>query len=295
MEEKKLKLKKEKKKLNLHALFADKKKRYVIMLVCMLPFLIAIGVFGSIAWKEAKNLMDLAKGTQTEIKDENIIQEMNYILRDNPTDLQKEYFAELKAAIEEEPRADDETIVSLVAKNYVVDFYTWTNKRGQYDIGGLYFVYDGEFENGDHFKENVFLKARDGFYKYLSTYATQYGKENLIEVENVEVTKCEKLPSQYMISEHISYEQDEQGEWYDYRELHGYDVYAVTCRWNYKENSALPLSQFATSINLAIINREGRFEIIEASESTINGRSGPQESTADQTTEDTEDSSATSD
>ncbi len=292
MEEKKLVPKKQKKESKIKALFADKKKRYPLMLAFMLPFIVAIAVFSSIAYREIKNLKDLAKGGQTETKAENIVESMNYILRDNPTDLQKEYFAELKEAIEGEVPADDVTIAGLVAKNYVADFYTWTNKRGQYDIGGLYYVYDGEFENGDHFKENVYLKARDGFYKYISYYGKQYGKENLLEVENVEISKCEKLSSPYIINEHVSFKKDAEGEWYDYREDHGYDVYAVTCNWTYKENNSLPMSQFAKSINLAIINREGRFEVIEASENTINARTGSQENTAIEEAEATEDSSA---
>ncbi len=288
MEEKRLKLKKSKKKRTFRSLFADKKKRYLLMLALMLPFIIAIGIFSSIAYREAKNLMDLAKGTQAETKAENIVESMSYILRDNPTDLQKEYFAELKEAVEGSEPADDVTIASLVAKNYVTDFYTWTNKRGQYDIGGLSFVYDGEFENGNHFKENVYLKARDGFYKYISYYGTQYGKENLLEVENVEITRCEKLSQQYMINEHVSYKQDDQGEWYDYREDKGYDAYVAECRWTYKENTVLPMNQFATSVNLMIINREGRFEVIEASESKINARQGSQQNSGAEETENVE-------
>ena len=293
MEEKRLKLKRVKKKNKISKLFEDKKKRYLLMFLLMLPFLVAIGVFSSIAYREVKALTDLAKGGQTETKKENVVEPMNYILRDNPTDIQKEYFRQLKKAVEEgtyetedgDVPADDVKIAEMVAKNYVADFYTWTNKRGQYDIGGLCYVYDGEYENGDHFKENVYLNARDGFYKYISYYGTQYGKENLLEVESVEVINCEKSPSQYKISQHVSYKQDEQGDWYDYREDHGYDFYTVKCRWTYKENTSLPMNQFATSVNLGIINVDGRFEIIEASENTINARTGSKEDSTAETTE----------
>ena len=130
------------------------------------------------------------------------------------------------------------------------------------------------------------MKARDGFYKYISYYGTQYGKENLLEVENVEITKCEKLSSPYYISEHIAYKQDEEGDWYDYRENNGYDAYLVTCRWNYKENNSLPMSKFATSINLMVIKRNGRFDIVEASEKSINARTGSENnSTSSETAE----------
>lgn len=292
MEKRRIKLKRDpekeakkvKKKVTLKSLFTNKKTRYWMMLACMLPFIIAIFVFGRIALTEAKNILALAKGsTVVETKPENVIEEMDYILRDNPTDLQKDYFKELKDAIEGEERADDSTIASLVAKNYVADFYTWTNKRGQYDVGGFYYIYDGEFPDGDHFKENSFLKARDGFYKYISSYGTQYGKENLIEVEDVEVVSCSKMSSPYEISEHLEYRQDSAGEWYDYRVANKYDGYNVSLRWKYKENTKLNLSQFATSINLAVIKRNGRFEIVEASESAINGRKETSQVTETQT------------
>ena len=273
MEKRKIKLRKDKKKSGIKKLFADKKYRYWLMLALMLPFIIAIFIFGRIALTEVKNILALAKsGTAVETKPENIIESVDYILRDNPTDLQKQYFKELKDAIEGDEKADDATIASLVAKNYVVDFYTWTNKRGQYDIGGFYFLYDGEYANGDHYKENKFLEARDGFYKYISSYGTQYGKENLIEVDNVEVVSCTKMSTPYEISEHVENRQDANGEWYDYREIRSFDAYNVSLRWTYKNSTKLNLSQFATSINLAVINNDGRFEIVEASESAINGR-----------------------
>ena len=289
MEKKKIVLKKEKKKSGIQKLLKDRDKRYIVMLVLMLPFIIALIIFSTIAVKEAKSLINLAKGdTKAETKPENIIESVDYILRDNPTDLQRQYFDELKEAIEGEEPADDATIAGLVAKNYIADFYTWTNKNGQYDVGGLYYVYDGEFENGDHYKENIFLKARDGFYKYISAYGTQYGKENLLEVENVDIVSCQKMSSPYVISEHDSYKQDSEGEWYDYRVNNSYDWYLVKLKWSYKDTTKLNLSQYATSINLAVIKRGNRFEIVEASENNINARTGSETNSTVETTEDTE-------
>ena len=268
----------------LRKLFSNKKTRYWMMLALILPFIVAIFIFARIALTETKSILALAGGgTAVEAKPENIIESMNYILRDNPTDVQKEYFEELKDAIEGPERADDATIAGLVGKNYVVDFYTWTNKRGQYDIGGFYYIYNGEFTNGDHYRENLFLQARDGFYKYISAYGSQYGKENLIEVDNVEIVSSTKMSSPYEISEHIENRQDENGEWYDYREVRSFEGYNVALRWTYKEGCALNLSQFANSINLAVINRDGRCVIVEARESAINGRKETSQTTEDQT------------
>ena len=273
---------------SLKALFTNKKYRYLAMFLMMLPFIVAIAIFSTIAYREAKSMANMASGNVVaEAKPENVIGDSWYVLRDNATDLQKEYFAELKDAIEN-GTADDATIAGLIGKNYVADFYTWTNKAGQYDIGGMYYVYDGQFVNGDHFKDNVYLKARDGFYKYLSTYSTKYGKENLLEVEDVEIVKCEKMSSKYIINEHIENRQDAEGEWYDYREDVPYDAYSVSLRWKYKDGTSLTTSQFANAINLAVIQRDGKWEIVEASESIINARKGSQENSVEETATDTQ-------
>lgn len=248
------------------------------MFLFMLPFIIAIVIFSTIAVREIKNITSLAGDeTKKETKPENVVESMGYVLRDNATDLQKEYFKQLKDAIEGESESEvpveESDIVSLIAKNYVADFYTWTNKAGAYDIGGFTYIYDGEFENSDHYKDNVYLQARDGFYKYMSTYATQYGKENLLEVTDVEVLSCTKMSSPYIINQHVAYKQDEYEEWYDYREDIPYEAYNVSLRWTYKESPSLNLNQFANSINLAIANIDDKYVIVEASETPINGRS----------------------
>lgn len=269
MEKREIKLKATKENA-LAKFFNDRSKRYIIMAVLILPFLIAIGIFAAIALREVNTLKSLATGS-TETKQENLVENMGYILRDNATDYQKDLFKELKEAFEGEQPADDITLAGLVAKNYIADFYTFSNKQGQYDVGGLYFVYNGEFENGNHFKDNVYLAARDGYYKYLNNYMSQYGAENLPTVKDIEITKCVKAPWKYVVSEHVANKQDENGEWYDYREIHDYDAYIVNCKWTYEE-STMNLAQFANSVNLLVINHSGPYVIVEASDGEIKER-----------------------
>lgn len=267
MEDLVLKKKKENVLDKINNLFKNKKKRYLYMVLFMLPFLITIGIFSFIAFKEAKNLINLANG-ETVVNEKHIIRSVNYVLRDNATDLQEQYFAELKDAIEN-GTADDKTIAELVAKNYVADFYTLTNKQGIYDIGGMYYVYDNEFEDGNHIKPNMALIAKDGFYKYLNKYIKDYGADNLIEVSDVQIIES-KQSTDYEINEYVGTKYDEENDvWYKDREDHVYDAYEVSCKWSYKEGSLLNTNDFATSINLLIINKNGRFEIVEASESKI--------------------------
>lgn len=246
----------------LSGLFEDKNKRALYVTLFILPFVIAIGIFGFITYKEAKNLINLVQGSN-EVSDAYRIDSKEYILRDNATEYQQELFTELKNAIEVD-NADDQTIVSLVCKNYIADFYTWTNKQGQFDVGGLQYVYGKELKDGTHFRENVYSKARDTFYKYISNYIKEYGASDLLEVENIEITKCEK--TSITLSEHVKNVQDENGEWYDYREDFDYDAYKIACMWSYKQTNKFDTSKYATKLNLVVLNNG---EIIAVDEKEI--------------------------
>lgn len=273
MEQKEIKLKPRKQKLlnKISNLFKDKNKRGMYVFLFVLPFLIAICIFGFVTFKEAKTLIDLAKGETSKVRDENVIQSMNYVLRNDATEYQKQTFAELKQAIEVD-NADDTTIVGLVGKNYVADFYTWTNKQGQFDVGGLYYVCSEKNET-TKYKDNIYIKARDGFYKYINEYINEYGSENLIEVQDVQVSKCVKNSNSYVLHEFIESHQeipgDENSEWIITYDDIEHTCYNVTLNWSYKPETKLDLSKFATSINLLIIENDGRFEIVEASEKEI--------------------------
>lgn len=295
MDDKEIKLKPVKEKKfkigTITKLFEDKKKRYFYMFLFMLPFLIAIAIFGFITYKEAMNLINMAKG-ETVIKNENLIESMNYVLRDNATDIQKEYFKQLKSAIEEgyveengeQVAANDLKIVELVAKNYVADFYTWTNKLGQYDVGGMYYVFD-RYNESIKFKDNIYQNARDGFYKYINYYANQYDFENLIEVENVEVTTCKKADYKYIQNVWTKTLGDENTGYEAVYEDVEFDAYDVTCKWTYKPETSLNINNFASSINLLIIEDDGRYKIVEASETRIDER---REESADEDESDSE-------
>ena len=252
----------------LKKLFQDKKKRYLYLALFILPLLIAIGIFGFIVYKEAKTLLSVAKSeTPTEISDEFKIESMGYVLRDTATDIQKEYFAQLKEAVDSD-QVSEADLAGLVCKNYVADFYTMSNKVGQYDVGGMYYVYSGRNET-TKFKPLIYMKARDGYYKYLNQYINQYGAENLPEVESVEVVSSKKLDQKYDMHEATQYVQGSDGVWHwEYDDLK-HDAYEVVCSWKYKEGSAVDTSKLADKIYLLVVERQGRFEIVEASANPI--------------------------
>lgn len=219
----------------INKLFKNKKKRHINLLLVILPFILLIGVFGFVALSSAKSLIGNGS-TPSGIS--NSIESMDYHLRNGATELQKEYFKELSDLCSAETK-DKEEIAKSVVKNYIADFYTWTNKAGSYDVGGLYYVHSPS-------KSNIYANARNNFYKYLTNYIAEYKSENLLEVESVEV------------------EGNKLSEPYNYNGVN-YDAYYYHATWKYVNHSGFDNSDYLTSQNFLVIeNQDGRFEIVQA-------------------------------
>jgi len=219
-------------------LFKDKKKRYLNLLIVLLPFLLLTGFFGYKTVDSVRNLVP--SGNSSGAKKATIdIDEYDYHLRHNATALQKELFEELDSLLRQDP-VDEQAVAESVAKNYVADFYTWTNKSGQYDVGGMYYVFADS-------RVNFYFQARDQFYHYLSTYIKEYGAENLIEVTAVNV--------------------EESGQADQFTDVFGrsYPAWFVRVSLTFGDHPNFPFSAFERYINILVVKRDnGRFEIAQA-------------------------------
>ena len=217
-------------------LFKDKKVRYRNLVLLIVPFIIVIGVFAYTSFSSIMSILGMATGTQAI----NSIESMDYHLRGNATGLQKDLFKELANAVEKNEEGEkDFEIAELVVKNYVADFYTWSNKNGSYDIGGMYYIYSPS-------KGNVFNQARNTFYKYVSHYINEYGRENLLEVETIETEVSEET---------FTYE------------INGnkYESYYVVANWTYVDHDGFNENKYRTKEYFSVIkNDDGRFEIVQA-------------------------------
>ena len=80
-----------------------------------------------------------------------------YTIGNNPTDINKTYFKELNSALKD---GDNVKIAESLAKTFVTEYYTWTNKDGNYDIGGIQFASHPCFQN--HNVTIFFLKIQKG-------------------------------------------------------------------------------------------------------------------------------------
>jgi len=159
-----------------------------------------------------------------------------YSLRGKPTNLQKELFKELTTQVNK-GLEDDLLVVELVAKNFVADYYTWSNKQGPFDVGG------GEYIFGN---ENLSFKrtTRRYFYSNMENYIQSgFSQEDLLEVETVT-----SFGADYA-SIYSYYGKD-------------YSTFYVEVSWTYKESS-IDTSIYPTSAAFTLVkNEDGRIEIV---------------------------------
>lgn len=237
-------------------LFNDRKKRHITTLICFVPIIALMLVFSINAYKNVKSILTLVKDDVVLVSNDHRIDSMGYTLRDNETSLQMELFTNLKNAVEGSETTDEE-IAKLVAMNFICDFYTWSNKAGQYDVGGIGYI-------DKVAKEPIYTMARDGFYKYINEYMEKYGSENLLEVETIEASVTQDKDP-YPITRVYKYDIDEyqQGEEYITTE---YSAYTVEVKWTYKESERFSTDKFQKSASITVINNidDGRFEVVNS-------------------------------
>ena len=188
------------------------------------------------------NIVSVAAKTTTSSGDtldvqKGLLKNDQYVIGNNPTDFQKETFQELTNSLKEN---DPYLISEQVVRNFIADYYTWTNKDGNYEVGGLQYLYGHKFTLFQN-------KARWEFYKDLDLYISQYGRKELLEVDSIETTPA---------VDNGNYEVN--GE--------AYPSYYVEAHWTYK-NTKLDTSGFQKTGYYTVINRDGRYEIVSMFES----------------------------
>lgn len=102
---------------------------------------------------------------------------MSYPRSDEETDLMEDIYDNLLLAIEAK---DDTKIQEYVAAYFVADFFTWTNKSGREDVGGLTYVLpDARIDFGKY--------ATNYYYVNFDEHLETYGQKGLPEVESYTV------------------------------------------------------------------------------------------------------------
>ena len=156
------------------------------------------------------------------------------VIGNNPTQFQQDEFKKLTEAL----KGDDQLAISeAVVRNFIADYFTWTNKDGNYEVGGLQYIYGPLFTS---FQE----QSRWEFYKDLDLYISQYGRENLLEVTDI-TTKADYAAD----FEHYSGET--------------YKAYYIEATWNYKSSSKIDVNSFQKTGYFTVVDNDGRYEIAQ--------------------------------
>ena len=192
------------------------------------------------------SLIVLAVGGFFAIKSLNATQEISstgvikdneyYSLRKNATGLQKNSYKELSKAIKEEQ--GDDIISALVAKNFIADFYTWTNKLRLNDVGGLQFLEPSMVTWVSH-------QAQESFYQDMYYYLDRKESKDSLSVKNIET------------SVEVKEIDDPVEGWIT--------SYFVKTNWTYEETEVLNVNQYDNSAMIRIIKDKetGKFMIVE--------------------------------
>ena len=201
------------------------------ILLCVIVVVFFAFNIGTIGFK--KNAT--SGGDTLQLDTKNNLKNDFYTIGNNPTNIQKEYFEDLSESLKDTSEEGKLVIVENVVKCFISDFFTWTNKDGNYEVGGVQYIFGTKWVA---FQE----EARYKFYNDLDLYITQYGRENLLEVNNVEIEGVSKVEDQ---------------------EIDGqlYSGYYVEANWEYKDSNKINTSEFQNKAYFIVVNNNGRLEI----------------------------------
>ena len=199
-----------------------KNKKLVIIISILLFIAVTIAAlfyFKIITFKEE----------EPEVNTLETIKDFNYELEQRDTELFKTEYHKLKDVLSRED-IDKGEYAEEIAKLYIIDLYTISNKKNVYDVGSLEYVYP-------EIKDNFELKVKDTLYKYL---------------ENDTGKRTQKLPEVTAIQ--ID-ETKEDSIIYDNNTLLSYDI---LLSWSYKEDLG-----YDTSAELILVEKDNKIYVLE--------------------------------
>lgn len=208
-----------------------------VMLIVLLLSMIAVMAASLLNINKVRNT---DSGSGEVVKTETISNEYindYYSIGNNATDINKQYFRELNDAIDS---GDTNLIAESVVKCFVTEYYTWTNKDGNYDVGGMQYIYTG--------RQNDFsVYSRDNFYAEMDNWLAQNERSSLIQVADVQITGTSTSNSYVVLNS-------------DGAET-SYPCVTVSASWTYEDGTVMDTAAIQSSAVFSVINHDGRMEI----------------------------------
>ena len=150
-------------------------KKKVLLFILVIVLVYAIG--GLIYLKMKKPEPEVV------VSDVDKINGYDYTLKSNSSQLYKDEFKILKDNLEGE--VNDEEYALSIAKLFVIDLYSLSNKVNKYEVGGVEFVHPD-------YVDNYKLNVQNTIYKYMEDNSHGNRKQKLPLVSSIEVEAKEK-------------------------------------------------------------------------------------------------------
>ncbi len=160
-----------------------------------------------------------------------------YEIGNNPSEIQKQYFQELTDAISS---GDKQAYAEALVKCFAADYFSWQNKDGNYEVGGLQYVYGQKYLSLNDW-------SRWNYQADFDLYLNKYGKNNLPMVAEVTPYMFEKRD-------------DFTVKLVDPQQT--LPCYEVRANISY-ESTRVDLDDFVNVVAAIIVDNNGRLEIAE--------------------------------
>lgn len=200
-----------------------KKRNKIILFIVIVLLVVGASIFCYL--KFVKKDDNVNKVTNIEE-----IDKFGYTLKSNATETYKKEYEILKTNLKSTD-INEEEYVKSVAKLFIIDLYTISNKINKYDVGGTEFVYPDSLEN---YKVNV----EDTLYKYVEDNSNSSRTQSLPEVSEVQITDFKKV--KYKVSN---------------TEL---DAYEVALKWSYVVDMG-----YESEGSVIILEKDNKYYVVE--------------------------------
>lgn len=230
-----------------------KKRIRVNSVLIVILLLTMAGITAAFSWNLYQiHHSDQSKGKTVEKeKVQNELHNDSYAIGNNPTDISRTYFKELNRSLKKPE--DPGQIAQSVVKCFITEYYTWTNKDGNYDIGGMQYIYRP--------KQSDFEKyTLDHFYSDMDLYLTQTGRKQLFQVKDVRVNSV-------IAAEDYAVEtKDEETDGEIHAEKTETPVKTLPCidvdaSWSYEPGSSIRTDTLQNHAVFHVVNDHDRWEI----------------------------------
>lgn len=158
-----------------------------------------------------------------------------YEIGNNPSEIQKEYFQELTDTMK---TGSKEEYATALVKCFVSDYFSWRNKDGNYEVGGLQYVYGQKYLNLDNYTKWNYQEDFD-------LYLQKYGKDQLPLVKSVDLYKVTQVEDFDILT---------------VDPVESLPCYEVKVYISY-ENSKIKDTEFCDYLTAYVVDNKGRMEI----------------------------------